>query len=443
MKLIIQSAQVVSSQSITEQTIFVKDGRIVAAFPEEEADRIIDAKGKYLLPGAIDAHVHFREPGASHKETWETGSKAAVIGGVTTVLDMPNNNPPVIDAASLEAKRELILGRSHVNYGFHFGATGNVEAMKEAEGITGVKVYMGSSTGDLLVDEPTVWEKIFEAAKEKDIPVIVHAENEQRIKERSREMASDRAPIAHAKIRDCQCAKIAVDAAVALREKVGNRLHIAHMSCAEELDCVRAHEHPHLSCEVAPHHLYFSMDDMKDAYLKMNPPLRHEEDLRALWEGLRDGSVNCVATDHAPHTKEEKEVSDPLSAPSGVPGVGFVLPLLLNEVSEKMLTLQDVVRLLCEEPARIFRLKGKGFIEEGMHADLTLVDMEVTKTIDTSLIHTKCGWSPYEGYTLKGWPVLTLVHGQVAHENGSLVGEPFGKEVEVSSAAKPLNSSFS
>lgn len=427
MRLIFKNVTVVNAEGMEQRDVFVEDGKISGPF--EAADRIIDGSGKFLLPGAIDAHVHFREPGASHKETWETGSRAAAMGGVTSVLDMPNTQPPTITVEALQAKRELVKGRSYVNYGFHFGAagSGNRAEIEAAENIAGIKVYMGSSTGNLLVDQESQWESVFRTAQKKGVPVIVHAENEARILERSRTFAGATDPKVHAEIRDCECAKIAVHDALELREKIGNKLHVAHMSCGQELNLIRQHAHTDLSCEVAPHHLYFSMDDMKDGFLKMNPPLRHEEDLRSLWEGVRDGSVHCIATDHAPHTKEEKSLG--LSAPSGVPGVEFSLPLLLNEVSEGMLELTDVVRLMSSEPARIFGIEKRGRIAEGYHADLVLVDMNKTQTITESMVQSKCGWTPYDGYTLKAWPVLTMVNGEVVMEEGRIVSDPCGEEL--------------
>lgn len=429
MRIIIKNVTVVNADGMFIRDVFIEDGKVTGPF--ESADREIDGTGKHLLPGAIDAHVHFREPGHDHKETWETGSTAAAMGGVTTVLDMPNNNPPVISVKSLNEKRKLIEGRSYVNYGFHFGAagTGNIEEIRAAKNIPGVKIYMGSSTGNLLVDDSHQWEAVFEVCKEKGIPVIVHAENEARIQERAKAMAGSTDIKSHAEIRDCECAKIAAHDAIALREKIGNKLHIAHMSTASELDLIEEHAHENLSCEVAPHHLYFSMDDMEDAYLKMNPPLRHGADLRRLWEGVRAGSVNCIATDHAPHTKEEK--SRGLSSPSGVPGVEFSLPLMLNEAAENMLSLTDVVRLTSAEPAHIFSLEGKGWIAEGMDADLVLVDMERSEKITEEMIQSKCGWSPYTGYTLKGWPVMTIVNGQIAMEDRKMNSKPYGTEINV------------
>lgn len=397
MRLVFKNVTVVNSDGRKVQDVFVEDGKIVGSLEGEVEPRVIDGNGKFLLPGVIDAHVHFREPGFSYKEDWKTGSAAARKGGVTTVLDMPNTNPPTTTITALEAKRALARERSAVNYGLFFGATStNLDEIRRAEGIVGIKIYMGSSTGDLLLSDPKVWEAVFQVAKEKNLPVVVHAEDESLIR---------------AGKRDCECALKATEAAIRLQEKVGNRLHIAHITCKAELDLLRAHKTALLTCEVTPHHLLFTEADQKDAFLKVYPPLRSREDQEALWEGLRDGTIDLVASDHAPHTIEEKQLPF-AEAPAGVPGVEFLLPLMLNAVNEGRITLERLVALMSENPARIFGFPRKGKIEEAYDADLVLVDMELTKTITRAEVLSKCGWSPYEGRTLKGWPLGSWVLGK-------------------------------
>ncbi|MEK9159568.1 MAG: dihydroorotase [Patescibacteria group bacterium] len=366
---------------IKNVTVVSAQGREVRDVSFEGADEVVDGTGKFLLPGAIDAHVHFRDPGSSEKEDWATGSAAALAGGVTTVLDMPNTTPATITVEALEAKRAVAATKSLVNFGLFFGATrDNLDEMRRAENICGIKIYMGSSTGNLLLDDPAVWEEVFKIAKEKNVPVVVHAETESMIQ---------------AGKRDCECARVATEAAIALREKVGNRLHIAHVSCKAELALIREHKCPELTCEVTPHHLLFTEADRKDAFLKMNPPLRTAADQAALWEGLRDGTIDCIATDHAPHTVEEKQ--KPMEeAPAGVPGVEFMLPLMLNAVNEGKLTLEKLVELTSENPARIFGVQAAGYV---------LVDLDLDKTIENADILSKCGWSPYKGRQIKGWPI--------------------------------------
>lgn len=430
MKLIFRNVIKVSPSGLVPGDVFVEGGKIVGPF-EDVTAREIDGRGKYLMPGVIDSHVHFREPGDSQKEDWESGSSSAVMGGVTTVLDMPNNKPSITTVDALENKRDLIKGRSRANYGLFFGATKDNDAeISKAEGVVGLKVYMGSSTGDLLVDDSKSWSKIFELAKEKNIPVVIHAENEERIKDRIREFSGQDDPLVHTKVRDCECAKIALNSAIAIRKKIGNKLHVAHLSCRDELLLLKNNSNSLLTCEVCPHHLYFSDQDMTTTLLKMNPPLRGADDLRALWEGVRDGTVDILATDHAPHTLQEKDQVH-WKAPAGVPGVEFLLPLMLNEVNLKMITFERLSELLCIGPARIFGLKGKGEIKQGMDADLVLVDMDKEIKITRDLVLSKCGWSPYEGYTLKGWPVMTVVNGEIVMENRHLTDLIPGREVEI------------
>lgn len=418
MKLILQSASVVSSRNTKVRDVFVEDGKIVEAFSENEADQIIDGRGKFLLPGVIDPHVHFRDPGNPEKEDFESGSLAAAFGGVTTVLDMPNTNPPTISQAALDAKKKHIEGRSHVNYGFFAGATKDLDALKKMKGIAGIKMYMASSTGGLLLEEPEYWEEVFKIAKARDLPVVVHAEHEGCIQKnmgRKGEEASD-----YCRVRSSECAREAVELALELRKKIGNRLHIAHLSTKSELELVRAYKNPKLTCEVAPHHLFFTMEDMEDAFLKMNPPLRTIMDVEALWRALLDGTVTCIATDHAPHTREEKE-QDVWEAPAGVPGVEFSLPLMLNAVDEGRLSLERVVALMCEGPAQAFGFKSKGALTVGMDADMVLVDMKLKKSVSSKNVHSKCGWTPYEFFILQGWPVTTIVNGEVVVKEGKLV----------------------
>lgn len=335
--------------------------------------------GKVWIPGLIDCHVHFRDPGAPEKEDWGSGSAAALAGGVTMVLDMPNTNPPTTTVEALEAKRAVAKVKSKVGFGLFFGATrDNLDEIRKAENICGIKIYMGSSTGNLLLDDPAIWEEVFKISKEKNVPVVVHAETESMIQ---------------AGQRDCECARVATEAAIALQNKIGNKLHIAHLTCKVEVELMRANKNPNLSCEVTPHHLLFTKEDQKDGFLKMNPPLRSKEDVEALWEGLRDGTIDCIATDHAPHTIAEKQSENP---PAGVPGVEFILPLMLNAVNEGKLTLERLVELTSTNPSRIFGVPVQGQV---------LVDMNLEKTIRREDVMSKCGWSPYESRNIKGWPI--------------------------------------
>lgn len=416
MKIIFKRATVVSSRNQKVRDVFVENGKIVAAFDEKLADRVIDGTGKFLIPGVIDGHVHFREPGLSEKGDWDHESRAAAMGGVTTVFDMPNTVPATVNAKALEEKRAVVKGKSFVNYGFFAGASEDTSLLADMKGVVGVKIYMATSTGDLLVEQPSVWEEVFKLAKKKDWMVVVHAEKEARIRQGQR---------------DCACAREATEAALQLQKKIGNRLHIAHVSCKSELDLIREYRSKNVTCEVAPHHLVFTMEDAEDAedgFLKMYPPLRTFIDVEALWRGLLDNTVSCIATDHAPHTRDEKMVSFE-KAPAGVPGVEFSLPIMLNAIHEERLSLERVVYLMSEHPAEIFGLKTKGRVDEGFDADLVLVDLDKEHTIEAKDVQSKCGWTPYEYFKLKGWPVLTMVNGEVVMEKGKIVGKPQGKEL--------------
>lgn len=396
------------------------------------ADEIIDCSGKLILPGVIDAHVHFREPGQSYKEDWESGSRVALSGGVTTVFDMPNNDPPIVSVKALEAKRKLVNGRSYINYGFFIGYNGkNLQEVNAASGVPGVKLYMANSTGDMGVDFGI--EELFRGCNKL---VVVHAEDEKCIAENLKRYLAEFAgreidPAVHSKIRASSCAVLAVKQLCILAKKTGHKVHIAHVSTGSELEIIAEHKKFGVSCEVAPHHLLFCEDDYetKGNLIKMNPPVRSRVDLFALWKGLKFGEIDIIATDHAPHTIEEKS-QDYLKVPSGVPGVGMMLPIMLNAVNDEGLEIPELVKLCCERPAEIFGVKGKGKLEEGYDADIVVVDMDIEKKIVREDVKDKCGWSPYEGSTFKGWPVMTFVGGELKYKDGKVLGKASGKEVK-------------
>ncbi|MFA5134827.1 MAG: dihydroorotase [Patescibacteria group bacterium] len=406
-----------------EQGVIVKIGRPLSGGDE------IDTRHGTVLPGVIDAHVHFREPGGEHKEDWATGSAAAASGGVTTVLDMPNTNPPTVDEPSLAIKRERAQ-QSLVNYGFFLGATTkNSEAIKTVRDVAGVKIYVGSSTGNLLVSEDDDIEKLFAIPS---IQWVIHAEDESRIRENSRQIGRSEDPAAHSQIRDPQTAVEAVRRVIALARKTNARIHICHVSTKEELSFIDAarHEGVAITCEVSPHHLFLNEAAyrMQFTFVKVNPPIRTAEDNAALIQGLAAGTIDIVATDHAPHTREEKN-QHPIDAPSGMPEVETSLPLLLNLVNHGGLTLERLQQITAERPAELFRLRGKGRIAVGYDADITVVDMQKKQRVSKNMIRSKCGWSPYEGQMLTGWPVMTMVNGNVVYSNGTLNDRFKGKEV--------------
>ncbi len=429
-KILLKNGEIVSSGGIEKKDVLIEDGKIKEILdPGAKVDSDeIDCTGKIILPGLIDAHVHFREPGQSYKEDWGTGSKAAVAGGVTTVFDMPNNQPPILTVKDLDAKRELIKGHSYVNYGLYLGYDGkNLKEVNSAKGIPGVKLFMANSTGDMGVSDGV--RKLFEEGNKL---VVVHAEDESIIEKNSKEYLAEFEgrevdPAVHSKIRSPEAAAKAVRQICELAKETGHALHVAHVSCAGELEIIEEFED--ITCEVTPHHLTLCDSDYEvlGTKIRVNPPVREREDVFSMWKGVKMGEIDIIATDHAPHTLEEKEQGY-LDAPSGVPGVGIVLPMLLNTVNNEGLALEELVRLCCERPAEIFSAKNKGWLKEGYDADIVVVDMDEESTVDKDKLFTKCGWSPYEDSMFKGWPIMTFVGGELVFEKGKIVGEAVGKE---------------
>jgi dihydroorotase len=378
--------------------ILIEDGKIAGiGRGVERKGRVIDIAGKHVLPGIIDPHVHFREPGLTHKEDFRTGSRAAAAGGVTTFLDMPNTKPPTFTIGLLDEKRRLAGQKSIVNFGFHFGASadGNVGEIRQVSNVPGVKVYMNATTGNLLVEDRQLLEKVFCTANR----VAVHAEREM------------------------------VGKAILLREKTGTPLYLCHISMKSEIEEIRQakKKHPKLYAEVTPHHLFLSEKDDTSSLTKVLPSLKTRRDQDALWDAISDGTVDTIGTDHAPHTLEEKQGDN---IPSGFPSIETRLPLLLDAVNKGRLSLTRLTELCCHNPARIFNIRNKGFIRDGYDADLTVVDMELVKEVRNQELFTKCGWTPYNGMTLKGWPVMTIVNGNVVYGNGVIDESHRGKEVE-------------
>jgi len=428
MGIVLKGGQVHSQDSFISADVRIKDGIIAEIAPNiapEADDQVIDCAGKHIIPGLIDAHVHFREPGAAHKEDWLSGSKAAAAGGVTTVFDMPNTKPPTVTQKDLDEKRKL-AEKSLVNYGIHIlGCRENTTELGKFTGIPGIKVYLGSSTGNYLTDDLGIFVEILKNAKH---PVIAHCENEQLIKyfcelHKSSEL--------HHKMRDNLCAVTSLAESSIAANYYGNKLHIAHMSTKEEVDFLRKNKTSNISCEVCPHHLFlteaFFMQNKN--FGKMNPPLRYAKDQEALWQAIQEGLVDIVATDHAPHTVAEKQ-EDFTKGPCGVPGVQTMLPLLLNAANEGKLALKDVVRMCSTNPAKIFGIQNRGKLEKGNHADICVVDMQKEGTIANKDQQSKCEWTPFDGMKTKGWPVMTIVNGNIVFDNGKINESQKGQEVK-------------
>ena len=398
--------------------VLVKEGKIAEIGNGLHAPKRIDCNGFVIIPGLVDAHVHFRVPGAPQKEDWHTGSRAAIAGGVTTVIDMPNNSPSCTNEQALEQKDKVAKADSICHYAFHFGASNdNLAELKEVEGVASFKVFLGSSTGNLLVTDQGILRKIFNVSKERNIPVIVHAEDEEIINANTETAKANNWNHArfHSKIRTCEAEAKSIEAALRLQEEVGNRLHICHVSSAAGLELVKeAKENREgISCEVAPHHLFLDecTTESLGNFAKMNPSLKSKANVSALWKGIRQGTVDFIATDHAPHTREEKERGY-WEAPSGIPGIETMLPLLLNAVNKEKIELRKVVELCSTNPAKMYGLKGKGEIKKGNDADLTLIDLGEKHTIKNGSLFTKCNWSPFSTWELKGKVKKTFVSGE-------------------------------
>jgi dihydroorotase len=412
-KTLIRGATVVFPDGVRVANVLFSSGIVidVDASPTAAADVVVDAPGYLLIPGVVDDQVHFREPGLTHKEDLATASHACAAGGVTTFLEMPNTKPPAITVEGVRQKELLAAEKSLVNYGFYIGATtDNVDDLAEAKNIPGIKIFIGSSTGSLLVDEQDALERIF---AETDLPICAHCEDESTVRANAARFAGTSDVADHSKIRDVTAAVIATQRSIDLATRHQHRFHVLHVSTAAELPLIAAAEKPYITAEVCPHHLFFNVDDYArlGTLIQMNPSIKAKSDNDALRQALIDGVIQVIATDHAPHTLDEKKLAYPQS-PSGLPAIENSLALMLNEVSNGKFTIEQVVSWMCDAPARVWGITGKGRIAVGYDADLVLVDPNMKKTIRNEEQFTKTQWSPWHGETLTGWPVTTWVGGR-------------------------------
>ncbi|MEC7704394.1 MAG: dihydroorotase [Candidatus Thermoplasmatota archaeon] len=434
--LLVQNAMMVLPDGIVEGDLRVVEGLIetvarAGGLQPRDGEFVIDGTGLHLLPGAIDPHVHFREPGNPEKEDLESGSRAAAAGGITTFLDMPNTIPNATNRAALEAKIDSAAKKTVTHYGFFIGATTNnvsdLQSIEGMEGICGIKIFMGSSTGDLLVHEQEHLEEIF--ANTGGI-IATHAEDEGRLQMRISEFKHRTDIAAHAECRDVECALIATKRAVALAKKHNHRLHIVHLTSADEADWLASNKGELVTTEVCVQHLTFDQNDVEERGVRvlMNPPIRYIEDKETLWKRLKDGTIDCVVTDHAPHTLAAKAIGFP-KAPAGMPGVETSLPLMLTHAMDGKCSVSDVVRWMCTGPAKVYGIGNKGSLIEGYDGDLVLVDLETRRIITDDDTWTKVGWTPYVGMELTGLPMWTIVDGIPVHKRtlgGSFRGEAIG-----------------
>jgi dihydroorotase len=402
--------------------VLIRDRQIVEVAPEISQTELateIDAEGLTLLPGVIDPQVHFREPGLEHKEDLFTASCACAKGGVTSFLEMPNTRPLTTTQQALDDKLERASQKCLVNYGFFIGATAeNLPDLLLAKPTPGIKIFMGSMHGQLLVDGETALEAIFAKG---DRLIAVHAEDQARINQRRQEFANIHDVAVHSQIQDNQAALLATQLALKLSQKYQRRLHILHMSTGEEAELLRQHKPSWVTAEVTPQHLLLNTSAYQEigTLAQMNPPLRSPHDNEVLWEALRDGVIDFIATDHAPHTLEEKAQEYP-NSPSGMPGVETSLALMLTAAMAGKCSVAQVVNWMSKAVAVAYGIPNKGAIAPGYDADLVLVDLNTYRPVRREELLTKCRWSPFEGWNLTGWAVTTIVGGEIVYHKGRL-----------------------
>ena len=430
--LLIKNGEVVVGNVFEKLNIGVKDNKItlLSTTSNYEADKVIDAKNLTILPGVIDSQVHFREPGSEHKEDLHTGSKGAALGGVTSVFEMPNTFPPTSTVERLKDKFELAKDRMWVNYAFYAGATPeNFSFLPELEkvpGCVGVKIFMGSSTGNLLIPDD---ETLINVLKSRNIRVAVHAEDEPRLIDRKKLIKSNDVhfhPIWRDELSALNATKRVIKGANASKKPV----HILHITTEEEIEYIKQNKE-YISVEVTPQHLTLSAPECYDelgTFAQMNPPIREGRHQKGLWKGIKDGVVDVIGSDHAPHTIEEKNKPYP-DTPSGMPGVQTLLPIMLDHVNKGNLSLFKLCQLISTNPAKLYKVINKGEIKLNNDADLTIIDLNKEVKIKDDMMANKSGWTPFNNKNVKGWPIMTIVNGNIVMRDGELIGKPIGKPV--------------
>jgi len=428
-KILIKNANIVNENKTFHGDVYIEGKYIVEVAEQISAKSpdvsVYDAEGKYLLPGVIDDQVHFREPGLTQKATIETESRAAVAGGITSFIEMPNTNPQTTTIDELNKKFKIARASSYANYSFMFGCTNDnlEEILKvDANNVAGIKLFLGSSTGNMLVDNEEVLEKIFSST---DMLISVHCEDEGTIKanlEKYTAEYGDDIPMKyHPIIRSEEACYISSSKAIALAKKTGARLHVFHLSTGKETELFTNKiplEEKKITAEVCVHHLWFTDKDYdeKGTLIKWNPAVKTQADKDALWEALLDDRIDVIATDHAPHTKEEKD-NPYTKAPSGGPLVQHALVSMLEAYHNGKIGLEKIVEKMCHNPAKLFNVDKRGYIKEGYFADMVLVDLNKPWTVTEDNIFYKCGWSPFEGNTFKSRISHTFVNGNLVYKN--------------------------
>jgi dihydroorotase len=398
---------------------------------EVNGSKVLDASNKLVLPGIIDTQTHFREPGSTDREDLESGSRAAVLGGVTAVFEMPNTNPPTSNLVEFEKKLNLAKNRMHCNYAFYFGATpeniDQLSKLKDLKGCCGIKLFAGSSTGTLLVDKEADIEKVI---SQSDRVVSIHSEDEEIINLR-KNFIKEGDVHSHPEWRNTECAISSTRRVVKIAERYNKQIHVLHVTTKEEVDFLAMHK-KNVTFEITPQHLTLYAPDCYDklgTLAQMNPPIRKKEHYDRLWVAVKNSVVDVLGSDHAPHSKEDKKKKYP-NSPSGMPGVQTILPIMLNHINNEKLSLEQLVKLMCENPCKIFGIKNKGYIKEDFDADLTIVDMNKKQIIKDEMIASKCGWTPFNNLIVKGFPVATIINGKIVMSDGKVNIEGSGQPLD-------------
>ena len=440
MKTLIKNAQIVNEGKIFKADVLIENdliAKISENISEENVDKIINAEGKFLIPGVIDDQVHFREPGLTHKGDIESESKAAIAGGVTSFIEQPNTVPNAVTQELLEEKYKIASEKSYANYSFSMGGTNdNLEEVLKTNprNVAAIKLFLGSSTGNMLVDNPEILEEIFSQVK---MPICVHCEDEATIRKNTeiyKEKYGEDIPVKfHHLIRSEEACYLSSSKAVELAKKTGARLHVYHLSTAKEMELFRNDiplKDKKITAEVCVHHLHFTNEDYetKGSLIKWNPAVKTETDKNGLWEALLDDRIDVIATDHAPHTLKEKS-NKYLSCPSGAPLVQYSLPVMFEYFKKGKITLEKVVEKMCHNPAILFEIEKRGYVKEGYKADLVIINPNAEITVSKENIQSKCGWSPLENETFHSEITHTFVNGFLAFENGKVSPEKHGERL--------------
>jgi dihydroorotase len=430
--LIVRGGEVANHAGRGPADVGVRDGKIafIGDLSQASAGEVVDASGLTVLPGVIDTQVHFREPGLEWKEDLETGSRAAALGGVVAVFEMPNTNPNTTDPDTLADKLARARDRMWTDHAFYVGGThANADHLNELErlpGCCGVKVFMGASTGDLLIADDDGVRQVLSNVRRR---ATFHSEDEYRLAER-RELARTGDWTSHPEVRDAQSAIQSTERLVRLARETGARIHVLHVSTAQEIEFL-AHHRDVATVEVTPQHLTLDGDEAYarlKALAQMNPPIRNRPHIDGLWRGIQQGVVDVLGSDHAPHTLEEKARPYPAS-PSGMPGVQTLVPVMLTHVAEGRMTLERFIDLTSAGAQRVFGTAGKGRMAEGYDADLTLVDLNARRVITHERQASRCGWTPFDGFEARGWPMATIIRGRHVMQDGELIGTAHGRPV--------------